>query len=66
MTEITERVCRHVAIDKIEEVINNNSTYAAADLIYSIMLELVQSPQSVHPALTIDRTIDMACEEKFG
>jgi len=56
----TETVCRLVASNKIAEIIRDNAIINAADLIYSIMLELAQSP---HPALTIDQTIDLVCEE---
>lgn len=66
MSELTESVCKIVTSSKIEEIIRDNATVIAADLIYSIMLELAKSPQSVNPALTIDRTVDMVCEEKFG
>lgn len=66
MSEVTESICKLVAKSKIEEIINENATIVAADLIYSVMLELAQSPQSVHPALTVDRTVDLVCEEKFG
>ena len=65
MSEVTEKVCKIVASSKIAEIINNNAVTVASDLIYEIMLELAQSPQSIHPALTVDQTVMMVCEEKF-
>jgi hypothetical protein len=64
MSELTENVCKIVATFKIAEIIKNNATVIASDMIYEIMLELAQSPQSIHPALTVDQTVVMVCEEK--
>jgi len=53
--------------DKIREIIyHDNNENDAIDTIVLILKELSVQPQSVKPLETINRTIDMICEEKFG
>lgn len=52
--------------DKIREIFHDNNENDAVDTILLILKELSVQPQSVKPLETIDRTIDMICEEKFG
>ena len=60
---ITEEIIE----EKISEIIhNNNLDEDAVETIVLIMKELAAAPQSVDPIGTIDRTIDMICEERFG
>lgn len=52
--------------DKIREIFHDNNENDAVDTILLILKELSVQPQSVNPLETIDRTIDLICEEKFG
>lgn len=52
--------------EKINEIFNENDINTAVEVIFQVMKELVCLPQSVDPEGSIDRTIDMVCEETFG
>lgn len=52
--------------EKIAEVICGNDTYTAAALLYQMMIDLAQGPQSNDAVTTVDRMIDLVCEEHFG
>ena len=52
--------------EKIAEVICGNDTYTAARLLYRIMHDLAQQPQSLNAQTTVEHMIDLVCEEHFG
>lgn len=52
--------------EKIRDIINSNNETDAVETIVLIMKELAVIPQSVDVLGSIDRTIDMVCEERFG
>lgn len=52
--------------DKIREIILENDPMTATEVLKRIMLELANSPASLNREQTVDRTIDMVCEECFG
>lgn len=58
---ITEEIIE----EKIAEIIQNTASGAAVETIVLIMKELAVAPRSVDPIVTIDRTIDMICKERF-
>jgi hypothetical protein len=51
---------------KIADIIYGNDLTTAAEVIGMIMLELARSPASLDPSASVDRSIDMVCEEQFG
>jgi len=55
-----------IIIDKIMEIIKENDDYTAADVIKNIMLELASVGGNVDREGSVNRTIDMVCEETFG
>lgn len=52
--------------DKIREIFHDNNENDAIDTIVLILKELSVQPQSIKPLETINRTIEMICEENFG
>lgn len=55
--------------EKIKDILIENDTESAAELIKNIMLQLAEQPaciDGVGRVRSVDRTIDMICEETFG
>lgn len=55
----------NTAANKIKEIISENDNNTSAEVLYKIMQELADSPQSMDKQKTINKTIDMVCEEFF-
>lgn len=56
----------NVIQEKIKDIIVENDPMTATEVLKKIMLELANSPVSLDREQTVDRTIDMVCEECFG
>ena len=55
----------NIAVEKIKEIISENDDNISAEVLYKIMQELADFPQSIDKQKTINKTIDMVCEEFF-